>query len=150
MTRDPSPDDLLVERASAVRPRAYAPYSRFAVGAALRAGSGEVYVGVNVENASFGLTICAERSAICAAVSAGETHIQAIAICAEGAEPVPPCGACRQVIREFGAEVRVIMTNTEGARRSLDIAALLPASFTGDELRGRARARDADDKGDPA
>ncbi|MGC4117322.1 MAG: cytidine deaminase [Myxococcales bacterium] len=91
----------LLKAAQAVRKKAYAPYSKFKVGAAVLGGSGEIYVGCNVENVSYGLTVCAERNAIGAAVAAGETHILACAI-ASGDKPCPPCGVCRQVLAEFG------------------------------------------------
>lgn len=92
----------LVETAKAITVNAYAPYSHFSVGAALLSRSGSVYTGVNVENRSFGLTNCAERSALFAAVSAGETQFEALALVAASSElPVPPCGACRQVLSEF-------------------------------------------------
>lgn len=117
----------LEEAACAVRTKAYAPYSEFKVGAAVMGGSGEIYDGANVENASFGLTICAERTAIAKAVSAGERSIQAIAVCTENG--VTPCGACRQVIREFSADCPVYLLDGDGQRRETSLAALLPESF---------------------
>ena len=88
----------LVEAACEQRLRSYSPYSRFRVGAALLGRSGTIYLGTNVENASFGLSICAERAAVCRAIADGEQAFEAIAICADGSEPTPPCGACRQVL----------------------------------------------------
>lgn len=118
---------ILEEAACAVRERAYAPYSEFTVGAAIMAGSGEIYDGANIENASYGLTICAERAAIAKAMSAGERSIQAVAVCTENG--VTPCGACRQVIREFAVDCPVYLVDGEGRRRETSLAALLPESF---------------------
>lgn len=117
----------LEEAACAARERAYAPYSHFTVGAAVLGGSGAVYSGVNVENASYGLTICAERSAISSAVLAGERDIRAVAVCTENG--VTPCGACRQVIREFAADCPIYVLDANGNRRQTSLAALLPQSF---------------------
>jgi len=123
----------LLERALKARERAYAPYSRFPVGAALRTRSGEIFIGANVENASFGLTICAERSAIVSAVAAGHREFEAIVVVADTKGPVSPCGACRQVIGEFG-DVRVICADLSGATLELPIAELLPHAFRGSDL----------------
>lgn len=128
----------LVAQARAAREQAYAPYSRFAVGAALLAEGGQVILGANVENASYGLTICAERAAIAAAVTAGERCFRAIAVVADTPEPVSPCGACRQVLLEFGAELLVIQANLAGATRSSPAAELLPGGFDGRGLPARA------------
>jgi cytidine deaminase len=112
-----------------VRRSAYAPYSRFRVGAALLTASGKVFVGCNVENASYGLTICAERNAVFRAVAAGERRFAAIAIAAESKGVVRPCGACLQVLAEFGPELRIIIAN--GARiEEVALADLLPQRFT--------------------
>jgi cytidine deaminase len=117
--------------------RAYAPYSRFPVGAAILGADGEVYAGVNVENASYGLTVCAERTAVFTMVTQGVTGIQAVAVCTEAG--VAPCGACRQVLREFsGPDVPVYLCDGAGNVRELTLAALLPESFTGDDLPGDA------------
>jgi len=91
------------------------------VGAALRGRSGTVYLGTNVENASFGLSICAERAAICTAVADGEREFTAIAICADGPQPTPPCGACRQVLLEFGVDLQVILAGSAGTDGELQI-----------------------------
>jgi len=115
----------------AARENAYAPYSRFRVGAAARAGD-RIYAGCNVENASYGLTICAERAAVFAAIAAGERHIDAVAIVTDASEPTPPCGACRQVLREFGADsagVTIVSTTLDGHRTAHTLEELLPASF---------------------
>jgi cytidine deaminase len=125
-------DGELVAAARAARERAYAPYSGFRVGAALRTEQGEVVTAGNVENASYGLAICAERAAVAAAVALGHRRFEAIAVAGPGPDPVPPCGACRQVLREFprGPELRVLCAG-EAGERLLDttLGALLPDSF---------------------
>lgn len=123
----------LEEAACKAREQAYAPYSNFLVGAAVEGGSGTVYTGANVENASYGLTICAERAAIAQAVSAGERVIRAVAVCTENG--VTPCGACRQVIREFAVtECPVYILDAQGGSRATSVAALLPQSFGPENL----------------
>ena len=119
--------EQLEEEACAVRDRAYAPYSKFRVGAAVLGGSGAMYSGVNVENASFGLTTCAERVAIFKAVSAGERNILAVAVCTESG--VTPCGACRQVIREFASDCPLFVLDANGNSRETSLKTLLPESF---------------------
>jgi cytidine deaminase len=130
-------DDELVAAARAARERAYAPYSGFRVGAALRTEQGEVVTAGNVENASYGLAICAERAAVAAAVALGHRRFEAIAVAGPGPDPVPPCGACRQVLREFprGLELRVLCAGETG-EQLLDnaLGALLPDSFGPDNL----------------
>jgi CNT family concentrative nucleoside transporter len=127
-------DEDLIKAALEARQRAYAPYSRFKVGAALETASGLLFLGVNVENASYGLTICAERSAIAAAVSAGHRDFKAIAVVAETTAPVSPCGACRQVLAEFGPNIRVIQAKLDGSARISTSGELLPASFNPADL----------------
>ena len=122
-------DPELEEAALRVLHNAYAPYSRFPVGAAVRTEAG-VHLGVNVENASYGLTICAERVAIGAAVAAGARRLEAIAIATTASPPAAPCGACRQVIAEFGPAARVLLVNDQGEAAQTDMIALLPAQFT--------------------
>lgn len=123
-------DDLLAA-AMRVRERAWAPYSRFKVGAALRTPAGTIHVGCNVENAAYPEGTCAEAGAIAAMVAAGETRIAEILVIADSPAPVPPCGGCRQKIAEFaGPGVTVTMCTTGGARRSVTVADLLPGSFT--------------------
>ncbi len=121
--------DALMREAFAARQNAYAPYSRFPVGAALLADSGKIYSGCNVENGSYGLTICAERSAVFKAVSEGEKRFTAIAIVADSEKPIAPCGACLQVLGEFQTDMMVIMSNTRFERRLMNINTLLPEIF---------------------
>jgi cytidine deaminase len=121
----------LLADARAAREQAYAPYSRFAVGAALRMRGGRVFSGCNVENLSFGLTICAERNAVFAAVAAGEREFEAIAIVADSREPVTPCGACRQVLAEFALDLAVCSGNLEGKIFESSIRELLPRAKAG-------------------
>lgn len=121
----------LIEAASVVRTRAYVPYSGFPVGAALLGRSGHVYVGCNVENVSYGLACCAERNAVFHAVAEGERTFEAVAVVTAASEPTPPCGACRQVLREFArdGDMRVILATLEGTRRETTLSTLLPDSF---------------------
>ena len=110
-------------------PRAYAPYSRFHVGAAVQADDGRIFAAANIENASYGLTSCAERNAVFAAVNAGVRTIVAVAIHTPTADPVSPCGACRQVIFEFGTEARVISCCDGDGVSRWSIGELLPGAF---------------------
>jgi len=121
--------ETLMDRAQAVRGRAYAPYSGFRVGAALEADDGTVYTGCNVENASFGLTICAERAAVTAAVAAGRTRFRRLAISVEGEVPASPCGACRQVLAEFAGSL-VIESGAGPVRARWTLEELLPVRFS--------------------
>jgi cytidine deaminase len=124
----------LVAQALAASSRAHAPYSRFHVGAAVLTASGETFAGCNVENASYGLTICAERAAVCAAVAAGHKQIVAVAVVTKGGHS--PCGACRQVLSEFGPTMDVIMADAEDASRvtTTTLDKLLPSSFDASSL----------------
>jgi cytidine deaminase len=127
----------LVAAARGARERAYAPYSGFRVGAALLTEQGDVVTAANVENASYGLAICAERSAVVAAVAAGSRSFVAIAVAGNGTDPVTPCGACRQVLREFprGMELEVLCAGEAGDQVvTTTIGALLPDSFGPDRL----------------
>lgn len=126
----PATVEALVAAAVAVRAHAYAPASHFRVGAAVLAADGRVFVGCNVENASYGLTICAERAAVCAAVAAGVRRIDAVAVATDLPEPARPCGACRQVLVEFGADMAVVLAGRDGVRRMLRLDGLLPQPFT--------------------
>jgi cytidine deaminase len=125
----------LIRAAQAARNNAYAPYSRFAVGAAVQGGSGRIYSGCNVENASYGLTMCAERVAIFQAVAAGEKRLTVLAVAADTPSPASPCGACRQVMAEFGIKT-VVMCNTKGDRLAVTLEELLPYAFDKTDLPG--------------
>jgi len=121
--------DEMVAAAWHARESAYAPYSHFAVGAALLTADGRVFTGCNVENLSYGLTQCAERTAICSAVAAGEREFAALAVVADTAVPISPCGACRQVMAEFGVR-RVILAN-RAERMEFTLEELLPRASAG-------------------
>jgi cytidine deaminase len=125
--------DTLVDAARAAQQRAYAPYSRFRVGCALEAADGRVFVGCNVENASYGLTICAERAAVCAAVAAGVRQFRRAVVVSDADPPAAPCCACRQVLSEFGPDLRVDGVSGAGTV-SWTIAELLPAAFGKEQL----------------
>jgi len=124
-------DDELIKAAQNARFRAYAPYSRFSVGAALLMTDGQIFTGANIENLSFGLTICAERVAIGCAVQAGSMGISRLAIAAESELPVVPCGACRQVLAEFNPTLHIISSTLSGITEEFDLAILLPISRQG-------------------
>jgi cytidine deaminase len=122
----------LVARACQARLESYSPYSKFRVGAALLATDGRIFLGANVENASFGLSNCAERTAIFSAVAAGAREFEAIAICADNNEPTAPCGACRQVLVEFGLDIIVLIAGQEGVAgpvRRTTVRELVPDAF---------------------
>ena len=117
--------------------RAYAPYSNFKVGAAIRGASGVVYVGCNVENVAYPEGTCAEAGAIAAMVAAGETKLTEVYVIAGSPSPVPPCGGCRQKLAEFGAgDVPVTMATMSGAEQATTIAALLPGAFDAGHMEG--------------
>ena len=126
-----APDfEALFAAAAAIQPRAYAPYSRFKVGAAVLAEDGTIHAGCNVENAAYPVGSCAEAGAIAAMIASGARAIRAVLVYGEGAELVTPCGACRQRIREFAApETPVAIAGPEGIRARFTLAELLPASF---------------------
>jgi len=128
---DEQQENALIEAATVVRERAYVPYSGFAVGAALLDEVGQIVGGCNVENVSYGLSSCAERNAIFAAVGQGARRVVAVAVVTGAETPTPPCGACRQVLLEFaaGGDMEVVMATTAGARRATHLSALLPESF---------------------
>jgi len=116
----------LIQSASEARLKAYAPYSRFAVGAAVQCRSGAIYVGTNIENISYGLTICAERIAIGSAIAAGEREFVAIAVVADTAEPIVPCGACRQFLAEFAPDLIIVSATLRGDQKIENLSHLLP------------------------
>ncbi|UWQ38670.1 cytidine deaminase [Leisingera aquaemixtae] len=121
--------------AAAVRENAHAPYSKFKVGAAVRSASGQIYVGCNVENVAYPEGTCAEAGAIAAMVAAGETELAEVYVIADCPSPIPPCGGCRQKIKEFaGNDVKVTMATTEGAERVSTVGELLPGAFDTDHL----------------
>lgn len=122
-------DKELLAAALAARKNAYAPYSKFAVGAAVRTADGKIFTGCNVENASYGLSCCAERCAIFAAVGAGERKFTVLCVVADTKEPVSPCGACRQVMAEFNIP-EIILANTNGDVKIYTPEELLPYGFT--------------------
>jgi len=122
-------DSELIKKAKRARERAYAPYSEFKVGAALLVKSGKVYTGANVENATFGLTVCAERVAVFKAVANGEKDFVKIAVVADKPDPVTPCGACRQVLSEFSSDLKIICANLEGKTERYTLRELLPEAF---------------------
>lgn len=122
--------EKLIEEATKARENAYVPYSSFKVGAALLANSGKIYSGCNIENSSFSLTCCAERTAIFKAISEGEKNFRAMAVIADSKDAVSPCGACRQVMAEFFTEdVTIYLTNLTGKTKEITVAELLPYSF---------------------
>lgn len=124
----------LVAAAMAARAYAYAPYSRFRVGAALLTGEGAIYSGCNVENASYGLTTCAERNAVAHAMAHGARDLRAVAVATE--HGVTPCGACRQVLAEFNPQMMVVLVDARGRQRHFSLAELLPAAFGPEQLPG--------------
>ena len=140
MTSPPTPPALapaaLEARAQGAQRRAWAPYSKFCVGAVVQM-SGEVFEGANIENASYGLTVCAERIAVFTAVVAGAHRLEAVVVCTDASPPSSPCGACRQVLLEFAPDphaVTVTAVNPRGERRTWTLAELLPDGFSGREL----------------
>jgi cytidine deaminase len=127
--------DKLIDAAREVMVKAHCPYSKFHVGAALEAADGAVFTGCNVESASYGGTICAERTALVAAVAAGRRRFARIAVVSDADEPVAPCGLCRQLLAEFGLDLEVIAVGSKGGRVSWRLGELLPHAFTAADLR---------------
>ena len=125
---DTATEELAQAAESAMR-NAYAPYSKFSVGAALRSSDGLIHLGCNVENASYPAGICAERTALSRAIADGAREFTAIVICTEAAVPTPPCGMCRQVLHEFAPMLHVTSITTSGERQTWRLDALLPAAF---------------------
>jgi len=124
-------DQELIAAATAARAFAHAPYSRFAVGAALASKSGKIYSGCNVENVSLGLTICAERSAVASAIAQGGKDFAVIAVVTAAKTPAVPCGACCQVLAEFNPQMKVIAATIDGQVHEFNLAELLPFPSTG-------------------
>ena len=119
----------LVNAAKQARQNSYAPYSKFQVGAAIETDDGQIYTGCNVESASYGLTVCAERVAIWKAISEGKHKIRNVAVVCDTKELTPPCGVCRQIIWEFGGNVPVTLANLNGGRETVEMKDLLPRAF---------------------
>ncbi|MCB9765151.1 MAG: cytidine deaminase [Alphaproteobacteria bacterium] len=133
-------DSALVAAATRVRVHAWAPYSDVQVGAAVLADDGRIFAGVNVENASFSHVCCAERVAVFKAVSEGARRLVACAVVTDHDQPVSPCGACRQVLHEFGPDMRLILATTDGVRRETTLRALLPEPFEARHVLDHRRA----------
>jgi len=129
--------DALTRAARVAREHAYAPYSRFRVGAALLTHDGRVFTGTNVENASYGLCLCAERSAVAAVVTAGARDFEALVVVANGAEATSPCGMCRQVLHEFAPELPIQSRGAEGGLLKTNASELLPHAFRAADLASR-------------
>jgi len=126
--------ETLVAAARAAREHAHAPYSNFRVGAALRATSGRIFTGCNVENATFGLTVCAERVAVFKAISEGERGFRAMAMVTDREALTPPCGACRQILWEFCGDVEVVLANLDGQLEVHRMSTLFPRPFDSSNL----------------
>jgi cytidine deaminase len=129
-------DDSMRAIAETARANAYAPYSNFHVGAALRSDAGEIYGGANVENASFGVCICAERSALAAAVTAGAGGFDELVLVSDAEEPASPCGMCRQALAEFAPSLRIVSHGMNGKKAEWALAELLPHQFRLNESNG--------------
>jgi len=125
----------LIAQAKDARKKAYAPYSGFKVGAALEASDGRIFTGSNVENASYAVTCCAERTALVKAVSEGVKAFKRIAIVADTKEPCPPCGICRQALYEFAPKLEIVMANTGGDVEVMRLNDLLPLAFHSEKMR---------------
>jgi len=125
----------LINEAKIIRDKAYVPYSKFQVGAALQAQSGKIYTGCNIENAAYPVSCCAERVAIFKAISEGEMNFSEMVVVADTERPVPPCGSCRQVMSEFfEPTMKVHLTNLQGTVKTLQVQELLPFSFESSDL----------------
>jgi len=136
-------DRELLTAALRAQKQAHCPFSRYPVGSAVRTSDGTIVTGCNVESASFSLTCCAERVAVFKAVSEGHKRITACSIVTVEGKPAPPCGACRQVLYEFGGDIRIVLGNPEGEVRVLSLDALLPEGFTADQLLKRSESAES-------
>ena len=123
------PTSLLINAATQVRENAHAPFSKFRVGAAVEDDAGRIFTGCNVENATFGLTVCAERVAIFKAISEGSRRFTRVAVVADTKTLTPPCGACRQILWEFCGDVPIVLANLQGKTETLQLATLFPRAF---------------------
>ncbi|HEY8345106.1 MAG TPA: cytidine deaminase [Bacillota bacterium] len=132
----------LLKKAEDALKHAYIPYSNYPVGAAILTESGRIYTGCNIENSSYGATICAERVAACSAVAAGDLSFRALAVVTDSEEPGPPCGICRQFLSEFADDLPIIMANLKGKIRKGSLRAYLPAAFTGAFIRNREEEKE--------
>jgi cytidine deaminase len=121
--------DKLIEAARRVRENAHAPFSKFKVGAAVEDNAGGIHTGCNVENATYGLTVCAERIAIFKAISEGAKGFKRVAVVADTAELTPPCGACRQILWEFCGDIEIVLSNLAGESETMRLGALFPRPF---------------------
>ena len=128
--------DKLVSKAKEARGNSYSPYSHFRVGAALQTEDGRIYTGCNIESSSYGLTICAERVALYKALSSGDRSFQRMVIVSDAEDFCPPCGACRQVIWDFGKDLEIILVNKKGEQQRRNITDLYPHAFGADFLAG--------------
>jgi cytidine deaminase len=128
--------DALIAAALKARENAHAPFSKFKVGAAVEDGAGHIHTGCNVENATYGLTVCAERIAIFKAISEGAKGFKRIAVVADTDTLTPPCGACRQILWEFCGDVEIVMANLAGKSETLRLATLFPRPFDGSFISG--------------
>ena len=138
-------DRALLSAALQAQEQAHCPFSRYPVGAAVRTTQGVLFSGCNVESASFSLTCCAERVAVFKAVSEGYKDLEACAIVTVEGKPAPPCGACRQVLFEFGRDMRIVLGNPSGEVRILSLNDLLPEGFTPEQLLERSEAAELND-----
>ncbi len=127
-------EERLVKAAREAREMAYVPYSGFRVGAAVLAESGRIYTGCNIENASYGATICAERTAFVKAISEGERKFLRVAVCGSTQEPTSPCGICRQFMAEFGLDIPITMAGEGDLRKTMTLRELLPLAFTSEDM----------------
>ncbi len=137
MKKSAPSDEKLIELANDARDRAYAPYSNYNVGCALTTKDGTVFTGANVENASYGLCICAERNAVAAAVCQGHRDLSTVVVVTQSSPPAAPCGLCRQTLNEFSdtpSELRIILVNLEGEKREFRLDELLPHGFRGEHI----------------